>query len=291
MTCHSVSPEPFLTSDQCVTWHPGPRDWESGFGNDFYLLGGVWNLCFTPSRQNDSICQQEIVHLQAAVEHIQKGAEGLRHNVKCHLSPLKRHTAGSLPLQCLLREELWKDVHLTSLGFPPLSLRTGFSVLWKKDGYLLWRPAGMEGDVQTFLQQILQLQSPAPQWDSMTKTITSYIWRGDPIGRKLEIEICEVHLQEHIPGGRRCCDVERYSAEYELAAKMFTVVLICLQDADRSQSGEIHRSGISCSGHLIDKLGWDHRSTINTKHHFGGIHIPRGILVFLCKTSCRLAQN
>lgn len=38
------------------------------------------------------------MHLQAAVEPIQKGAEGLRHNAEWHLSSLKWHAAGSLPL-------------------------------------------------------------------------------------------------------------------------------------------------------------------------------------------------
>lgn len=36
-------------------------------------------------------------------------------------------------------------------------------------------------------------------------------------------------------------------------------------DADRPKSGKIHTSGISCTGHHINKLEWDHRSATRSE--------------------------
>lgn len=100
---------------------------------------------------------------------------------------------------CLLHEELYNDVNLTSLGFPPVSLTTSFSVLWeKKDRYLLWHPVVVEGDV---------IAHSATAISSLTvRGLVAYLFLQNflhlkrwSIGRELETEICE----ESIPGNRR----------------------------------------------------------------------------------------
>jgi len=62
----------------------------------------------------------------------------------------------------------------------------------------------------------------------VTKTIATHFCRDEIIDRKLQMKTCRsTNLKAYLVA-EGSCDAERYSVEYELAAKMFTVILICL---------------------------------------------------------------
>lgn len=117
---------------------------------------------------------------------------------------------------------------------------------------------------------------------NVAKTITDYICGGGTIDRKLQIKICEVHLQEHIPGSSRllwCWKIlsgiqtgsKNVHSDFDLLTQMLTDPRV-----GKSTQVEYH-----VQEHLIDKLEWDHRSATNSEHHFGGTNVQGKILVTL----------
>lgn len=182
------------------------------------------------------------MHLQAAVEHIRKHAKGLRRNVKCHLSSLRWHTAGSLPLHWLVHAgtgcattftwPLWGFHHhewhhrLAFLCCESTRMDTCLGTLlgWKVKSRAF---CSMSATV---------ISNPTARGlvaSSVTKPITTYICRGEATDRKLQIKICEVHLQEHIPGSRRLLwcwkilgriwtDSKNVHSDFDLPTEMLT---------------------------------------------------------------------
>lgn len=175
------------------------------------------------------------MHLQAAVEHSRKRAKGLRHNVKrCWISEVTHCRISGSPLV-----SAWRAAQRQSLVLSVIATTRAVIADWlfctvKAEGWIpaqapCW-PARWCPELSAtcwFCNYNLQPHDERSCGLQCSKIANYPHLQGWSYRQKTTNSMKCICTNTYLVAEGRC-DAEIYSEEYELAAKMFTAILICL---------------------------------------------------------------